>query len=117
MNVAKGSTCEISPLLRFYFLQLFCYNLDDNNFLSDPTEETGQLSGISQDSAHDVTFSILNITTNKFISRSNFRLVGEPSSPNLRIYPLTAPDIVKYRHLPSTHVEDKKECHASKEKA
>ena len=64
-----------------------------------------------------MTFSILNITTNKVISRYNVRPAGEPSSPNLRIDPLAAPEVVNSRHLLSTHLEDNEEPHAATEQA
>ena len=63
-----------------------------------------------------MTFSVLNITTNKVISKCNVRLAGEPTSPKLRIDPLTTPKVVKSRHLPSSYLEDNEESHASTEK-
>ena len=59
-----------------------------------------------------MNFSIFNETTNKVISRSNVRLVGDPTSPNLIIEPLTMPEVVKYRHLPSDYLEDNEEAPA-----
>ena len=44
--------------------------------------------------------------TNKVISRSNVKPEGEPSLPNLGIELLNVPEVVKYRHLPSDHIED-----------
>ena len=64
-----------------------------------------------------MNFSILNITTNKVISGSNVRLVGESSSPNLRIETLTTPEVAKSYHLPSTNLEDDKETHEATEQA
>ena len=61
-------------------------------------------------------FHILNITTNKEISRYNVRLAGQPNLPNLRIYPLNAPDVVNYRHLPSGYLEDNEEAPSDTEK-
>ena len=58
--------------------------------------------GISENVGHRMAFSILNTATNKVIHRSNVRPAGDSVSPNLRIDPLTAPEIVKSRHLPST---------------
>ena len=63
---------------------------------------------------HD--FSVLKITTNKVISRSNARPAGEPTSPNLMIDPLTAPEVVKNRYLPSDCLEDNEEDPAVTEK-
>ena len=53
-----------------------------------------------------MNFSILNATTNKVISISNVRLAGQPTSPNLRIDPLTVPEVVTSRHPPSDYIED-----------
>ena len=60
---------------------------------------------------------IINITTNEVINRSNVRPVGKPSPPNLRIDPLTAPEVVKYRHRPSSYIEDNEDLHTDTEKA
>ena len=61
-----------------------------------------------------MTFSILNTTTNKVINRSSVRPAGDPVSPNLRLDPLTTPEVVTSRHLPST-LEHSKETSASAE--
>ena len=58
-----------------------------------------------------MTFYILNVTTNKVISISNARIEGEPTSSNLMIDPLTAPEVVKYLHPLFYYVEDKVEAH------
>ena len=67
--------------------------------------------GISKNLGYDVTFYVLNATNNKVISRSNVSPAGELTSPNLRIDPLTAPEAVTSRHLPSAHLEDEDEAH------
>ena len=59
-----------------------------------------------------MTFSILNETTNIVISTSNFRLAGEPTSPNFKIDPLTAPEVVTSCHPPSDYLKDKEESPA-----
>ena len=64
-----------------------------------------------------MTFSILNTTTNKIISRHNVRPTGEHSSPNLRTDPLTTRNVVKSRHLHSDHPKDKEEPHTAIEEA
>ena len=102
MNAATGSTCDISPLLRFHFWQPVYFKLDDSSFPSDSTEETGRFVGISENVGHYMAFSILITTTNKVINISSVRPAGDPASPNLRLDPLTTPEIVKSRHLPST---------------
>ena len=63
-----------------------------------------------------MTFSIINVTSNKVISRSNVRPAGETTSPNLRIDHLTAPEVVKSRDLPSNYLEDNEEASADSEK-
>ena len=67
---------------------------------------------ISENVGHDMTFSILNTTTNKFIIRSNIRPAGESTFPNLRIDLLTTPDVITSRRLHSAHLEDKTEAPA-----
>ena len=57
-----------------------------------------------------MTFSILNIATNKVISRYNVRSAEDPTSPNLRIDPLTAHKVVTSRHLPSVHLKTDQEA-------
>ena len=57
-----------------------------------------------------MTFSTLNISTKKVFSRSNVRSVDEPTSPNLRIDPLTAPDVVTSLYLPSVHLNKDEEA-------
>ena len=63
-----------------------------------------------------MNFSILNITTNKFISRSNVSPEGEPTSPTPMIDPLTAPEVVKSHHLPSNYLEHNEEAPSNVEK-
>ena len=90
-----------------------CTFLSNSTFPSESKEETGRLTGISENVGNDMTFSILKITTSEVISMSNFRPAGDPASANLRIDPLTTPEVVKYRHLPSDHVEENEEAHAA----
>ena len=112
INADAGSTCNVSPLLRFHFWQPIYFNSDYSRFPSDSTEETGRFAGISENAFHDVTFSILNAITNKVINRSNARQTCEPTSPNLRISPITAPEVVSSRHFPSDYVKDNEEAPA-----
>ena len=62
--------------------------------------------GISENLGHEMTFSILNTTTNNVISRSNIRILGEPISPSLRIDPLTTLEVATSHHLNSVHIKD-----------
>ena len=109
MSTATGSTCDISHLLCFHFWQPVYFRLDDSSFPNDSNEEIGRFAGISENAGHHMTFSILNTTTNKVIYRSNVRPAGDSVSPNLKIDPLIAPEIMKSRHLPST-IEHSKEA-------
>ena len=65
---------------------------------------------ISEYVGHDMVFSILNTTTTKFISRSNVRPEGEPTSPDLRIDPMTAPKVFTSRHPPYHCLKDNEEA-------
>ena len=53
-----------------------------------------------------MTFSILNIATNKVVSMHNSRAADEPTSSNLRFDPLTVPEAVTYRYFPSFHLNN-----------
>ena len=106
MNAATYSTCDVSPLLRFHFCKPVYFNSDDSSFPINSAEVTGQFVGISENVGHHMTFSILNTTTNKVISRSNVSLAGDNTLPNLMIDPLTTPEVTTPRHLPSVHLED-----------
>ena len=91
LNAATGSTCDISPLLRFHFYQPVYYILDDSNFPSESTEAYGHFVGISENVGHAMTFKILTSDTNKIIHRSNVRPADNPASVNLKVEPLTVP--------------------------
>ena len=73
INVATGSTCDISPLLRFHFWQPIYFNAEDKGFPSTPTETKGRFVGISENAGHAMTFKIFNPAANKVIDRSNVR--------------------------------------------
>ena len=110
-NVATWSTCNVSPFLHFLFCKPVCFNSDDSSFPIRSTEEICQFVGVSENVGHDMAFSILNTTTNTIISRHAVRLEGDPTSPNLRIDPLTTTEVVTCRRLPSVHLEDNEEDH------
>ena len=59
-----------------------------------------------------MTFHVLNANTNKVISRSNVRIEGTPTSPNLRIESLTTPKVVISHHPPSDYFECNEEAPA-----
>ena len=98
-NTALGSICHISPLLRFYFWRSVYFNSDDSNYPSNSREESGRFVCINKKNWHDMTFAVLKIKDNKVISRNKITLTGEPSLPNIRTDHLTAPKVVKSRHV------------------
>ena len=95
LTAAAGSTCDISPLLRFSFYQPVYYKRDDSSFPSDTTEEHGRFVGTSENLGHDMTFKILTSDTNKVLHRSNVRPADDPVSANLRAEPLVVPKVAK----------------------
>ena len=95
LNSTTGSTCDISPFLRFNFWEPALFNTGDTNFPSDALEERGRFVGIIENVGRDMTFKILNSSTNKIINRSNGRPVNGDKSPNLRANPLTSPEVMK----------------------
>ena len=110
MNVAACLTCDVSPLLRFHFCQPVYFNSDDSSFQSKSTEQSVRFVGINENVGHDMTFSILNVATNKVVSRSNVRLVDETTSPNLRINTLTTPGVVTSRHFALVYLKNDEEA-------
>ena len=95
LTAATGSTCDISPLLRFRFWQPVYFRHDDSNFPSESREEKGRWVGISENVGHDITFKILSNTTRKIIHCSNVRSANDPLESNIRLDPLTIPKIIK----------------------
>ena len=95
MNLATGSTEDISPLLRFRYWQPVYYMNDDSDFPSDSTEERGRFIGISESVGHYMTFKILTDKSTKIIHRSNVRPADVPLDKNIRLDPLTVPCVVK----------------------
>ena len=95
MNLATGSTEDISPLLRFRYWQPVYYMNDDSDFPSDSTEERGRFVGISESVGHYMTFKILTDKSTKIIHRSNVRPADVPLDKNIRLDPLTVPCVVK----------------------
>ena len=97
LNAATGSTYDISPILRFHFWQPFYFNEIDNSFPSDTTEVRGRFVRISENFGHDMTFKMINSSTNKIINRSAVRPADDGKSPNPRADPLTSPEVIKSR--------------------
>ena len=98
INAATGSTCDISPLLRFHFWQPIYFNAEDKGFPSTTTETLGRFVGISENVGHAMTFKIFNPATNKVIDRSNVRAADEPNLINHRADHLTVPEVVSSLH-------------------
>ena len=80
----RGSTPDISPLLRFHFWQEVYYKLDDSDYPSDSREAKGNFVGISETVGHAMTYKILTQDTLKIIHRSNVRPVTS-ADPNRRV--------------------------------
>ena len=66
--------------------------------------------GISENVGLDVTFKILNSSTNKILNRSDVRHVNDRKSPNIRTDPMTSPEAIKSFREEKFKSED----HASK---
>ena len=101
VNASTGSIFDVSPLLCFYFWKPIYLNSDDSIFPRKSKEETGRLVGISENVGHDVTFSILNPTSNKVVIRYNVSPEGNHTSPNIGTDSMTTPEVVTCRHLAS----------------
>ena len=84
----------MSPLLRFNFWEPVFFNTEDASFPRESSEEGGCFAGISENVDHDVTFKILNSSTNKIINSSNVRSTSDKESHNLRANPLTSPEVI-----------------------
>ena len=103
INAATGSTCDISPLLRFYFWQPVYFNAEDAGFLNASTEIKGRFVGTSKNAGHAMTFKVFIPATSKVIDRSNIQAADEPDLLNLRANCLTAPEVVTSLHGKSTN--------------
>ena len=84
LQVATGSTPDISPLLRFGFYEPVYYRIDDSDFPSDTTEKLGYCVGIAEHVGHAMTYKVLTADTKKVIYRSNVRTALDDDSRNLR---------------------------------
>ena len=88
MQVATGSTPDISPLLRFQWWEPVYYKVDDSDYPSDSRERRGHFVGIAEHCGHAMTFKILTDDTRRVICRSNIRSALDNKSKNLRVDPL-----------------------------
>ena len=69
------------PLFRLHFWEPVFFNAGDASFSSDSPEHKGRFVRISENIGHDVTFKILNISTNKIINRSNVTPANDNELP------------------------------------
>lgn len=94
-NASTRSTCDISPLLHFYFWQSVCFNTHENSFPSKTAKLRGGFACASENSGHGVTCKILSTYTNKIIHRLGVLPTDKEESTNLRTDPLTTKDVTK----------------------
>ena len=94
LNDSTRSTCDTSPLLRFYFWKPVLFNTEVTYFPSDSQEERRFFVGISENFGHDMTFKILNISTNTIINRSKVRSDDDDKSSNLRVNHVSSPEVI-----------------------
>ena len=109
LQVATGSTPDISPLLRFQWWEPVYYKIDDSDFPSDSREKLGRFVGIAEHVGHAMTYKILTDDTRKVIYRSNVRSALDPSARNRRIDLLNGeppPKIIKSRQDESHESND-----------
>ena len=66
--------------------------------------------GISENVGHDVTFKILNSSTNKIINVSNVRPANDNASPNLRSDRVTSPGSIKLLRKDNFEAKGDKHC-------
>jgi hypothetical protein len=95
LQIAEGTTQDISPLLRFYWWEPVYYKVDDASFPSDSREERGHFVGISRNVGNAMTYKILCDKSLKVLHRSNLRSAANPSDPNLRLDPLDGEKLPK----------------------
>jgi hypothetical protein len=83
LQLALGTTNDISPLLYFTFYQLVYYHMDDTPFPSDSCEQCGHWVGVSETIGNFMTFKILTDNTKKIIHCSKIYSACDLSSWNL----------------------------------
>jgi len=91
MNKLKGSTTDISALLRFHFYQEVYYKVADGpTFPSDSREAKGYMVGIAEHVGHQLTYKVLTDDTRKVIYRSELKSASK--GRNLRLDLLSGED-------------------------
>ena len=89
LQVATGSMADISPLLRFRFMEPVYYKVDDSDFPSESRERRGYFVGFAEHVGHYMTIKVLTDDTKKVIYRSNVRSALDEADRNLRMDPLS----------------------------
>ena len=71
------------------------FNTEDPPLPSDSLEEIRRFTGISENVGHEMTFKIINYSTNKNSNKSNVRSANDNESPNLRADNIASPELIK----------------------
>ena len=95
LNTSTGSIWDMPPLLHFHFWDSALFNTEDASFTSDVPEERESFVGISKNVGHEMTFKIINISTNKIVNRSNVRPSNDDKHHNLRADAIASPKLIK----------------------
>ena len=82
LEIATGSTPDISPLLNYHFWQKVYYKVDDSDFPSESRELTRHWVGIAKHIGHAMTYEIPTDDMHKVISWSKIHPF-DPMAPNL----------------------------------
>ena len=95
MNIATGSSYDISPLIRFRFWQPVFYMYNDSDFSTDSTEERERFVGIYESIRHQMIFKIISDKSSKIIHLSNIRPANISLNMNICLNLLIIPTVVK----------------------
>ena len=92
MHATLARYCTLPSRNVFYFSH------GDPTFGSNYPEERTPFVGISKNSVHDMTVTMLKDDTQKIVCRSNTHPGDDTFTKNLRVDPATSPSVVKSRH-------------------
>eukprot|EP00934_Nitzschia_sp_Nitz4_P005425 Nitzschia sp. Nitz4//scaffold477_size5520//688//1308//NITZ4_009220-RA/size5520-exonerate_protein2genome-gene-0.6-mRNA-1//-1//CDS//3329552725//5415//frame0 len=104
-----GVTPDISAITRFRFWEPAYFTTHDPSFPSDPNELLGRFLGFVTHVGHALTFHVLNVTSGRFLQRSQLRSAVIPGEMNarlpspLRIWLLPHPMVVLFLCLYHSH--------------
>ena len=87
IQLATGTTPDISPLLTFFWWQLVYYQMSEASFPSDSREGCGHWVGIAKNAGHAMTYKILTDDTRKVIFCSSI-CAASPNTPNYHLDPV-----------------------------